>query len=157
VRPVRRSSVRYVALIFLAGAVVGRLIELFADRFNGIAPQVSVYASVFVLAGAVIIGVLAWHTWYHLHRSKQRMNADWAVVLLATSKAGVMVGGVFCGGYLGFAAAFFGDSSPLGHNRMVNSLLASGASALLLVAALLLEWSLTLPSSDDDDKQASAA
>lgn len=152
-RPARRSGPLYVAVLLAVGLVVGRLLPPLAVRVDGGSPPVPGWGAAIVLgAGAITVGALAWHTWLHLHRRKRRMTADHAIRLLALAKAAIMVGGVFAGGYAGYALAFADSDSPLGQARFDRSLVAAGAAVALLIAALVLEWACRLPV-DGEDKE----
>lgn len=152
-RPARRSSPLYVAGVVAVGLVVGRLMPPLIVRFDGASPPVPGWAPTFVLAaGAVAVAVMAWSTWQNLHRKSRRITHHHAVRLLSLAKASVMVGGVFAGGYGGYALAYWGADSRLGEARFWQSTAAAVAAVLLLVAALLLERACQLPSDGDDEE-----
>src|SRR5690606_788151 len=111
-------------------------------------------AAIVLLCGAIAVGALAWGTWRNLHQRQRRMVADHAIRLLALAKAAVLVGGVFAGGYAGYALAYLGSSTELGELRFWRSAAAAGAALALLVAALILEWTCRLPSDDDEESTA---
>lgn len=151
-RPARHATPLYLTILVGVGLIVGRLLPPLAVRFDGSAPRPTWAAAVILGSGAVIVGVIGWSTWQALHKKKQRVNVDRAIQLLALAKSCIMVGGVFAGGYIGFALAFVGDGSPGGHERLIRSLAAGVAAVLLLLAALFLEWACRLPQDDDEDK-----
>jgi len=155
-RRAKRSSALYVVSLVAVGLVVGRLLPPLSVRFEGQAPRPGWTAAVLLGVGAAIVGVLAWNTWQSLHRRKQRFNADRAIQLLAVAKSCVMVGAVFTGGYAGFALAYVGADTELGHERLLNSGAAGLAAAALLIAALLLEWACQIPGDDDENKESTA-
>jgi TRAP-type C4-dicarboxylate transport system permease small subunit len=156
-RKVRRSSPLYVAGLVASGLVVGRLLPPLTVRLDGTSPPVPGWAAAVVLfCGAIAIGALAWGTWQNLHRDKRQYSAEHAIRILALAKAAVLVGGVFAGGYAGYALAYLGSSTELGELRLWRSAVAAGAALLLLFAALVLEWACRLPS-DDDEESASDA
>lgn len=155
--PVRRSSPLYVVAIVASGLVVGRLLPELVVRFDGDAPPVPGWgAALVLLCGAIAVGALAWRTWQSLHQHRRRITSDHAIRLLALAKAAILVGGVFAGGYAGYALAYLGSPTDLGQLRLWRSAAAAGAALLLLVAALLLEWSCRLPSDDDEDEATDA-
>lgn len=156
-RRARRSSPLYVAAIIAVGLVVGRLLPPLSVRLDGGSPPVPGWAAaVVLLCGAIAVGAVAWGTWQALHRDKKRIAADHAIRLLALAKAAILVGGVFAGGYAGYALAYVGASSELGELRFWRSAAAAGSALLLLIAGLVLEWSCRLPV-DDDEESADAA
>lgn len=156
-RRAKRSSALYVTTLLAVGLVIGRLLPPLAVRFEGQAPRPSWTAAVILATGAVIVGALAWNTWQTLHRRKRTMHVDRAIQLLAIAKSCVMVGAVFAGGYGGFALAYVGAESELGRERLLHGGVAAIAAALLLVAALALEWACQLPGDDDEAKDAAAS
>lgn len=153
-RPAQRSSPLYVACLVAVGLVVGRLLPPLAVRLDGGSPPVPGWGATIVLVcGAIAVAALAWHTWHNLHQRKRRIVADRAIRLLALAKAAIMVGGVFAGGYVGYALAYAQSDSPLGELRFERGLFAAGAAALLLIAALILEWACRLPVDGDDEER----
>lgn len=157
-RRARRSSPLYVAGIVAAGLVVGRLLPPMIVRLDGDSPPVPGWAATIVLVcGALAVGALAWGTWRELHQRKRRIAVDHAIRLLALAKTAVMVGGVFAGGYAGYALAYWGSSSDLGELRLWRSSAAAVAAGLLLVAGLVLEWTCRLPADGDDEEKSSEA
>lgn len=151
-RKARRSSPLYVALLVASGLVVGRLLPPLTVRLDGTSPPVPGWgAAIVLLCGAIAIGALAWSTWQNLHRDKRRFTAHHAIRLVALAKAAVLVGGVFTGGYAGYALAYLGSSTELGELRFWRAAAAAGAALLLLIAALVLEWACRLPSGDDEE------
>lgn len=157
-RPVRRSSPLYVVGLVASGLVVGRLMPPLIVRFDGASPPVPGWgATVVLLAGAIAVGAMAWGTWRNLHQHHRRIVADHAIRLLALAKAAVLVGGVFTGGYAGYAMAYVSSSSDLGEERFWHSAAAAGSALLLLIAALILEWSCRLPSDDDEEESTADA
>ncbi|GAA3542098.1 hypothetical protein AFL01nite_09270 [Aeromicrobium flavum] len=154
-RKVRRSTPLYVAGLVASGLVVGRLLPPLTVRLDGTSPPVPGWAAAIVLlCGAIAVGALAWGTWQNLHRDKRVYSAEHAIRILALAKAAVLVGGVFTGGYAGYALAYLGSSTELGELRLWRSAAAAGAALLLLIAALVLEWTCRLPSDDDEEKSA---
>lgn len=147
----RRSSTLYVTILVSAGLIVGRLIPPLAVRFEGHAPVPGWSASLLLLLLAAMVGGCAWSMWQSVHRDKRTVRSSYGVRMLALAKAAIMVGGVFCGGYLGFALAYLGADSPLGQDRFWQALAAGGAAALLLVVALVLEWACLVPRDEDED------
>jgi len=156
-RQVRRSSPLYVVALIAAGLIVGRLLPPLIVRFDGASPPVPGWAAAIVmLCGAIAIGALAWGTWQNLHRRQRWFAAEHGIRLLALAKAAVMVGGVFTGGYAGYALAYLGSSTEMGEMRLWRSAAAAGAALLLLIAALILEWACRLPTDDDEEKASSS-
>ena len=156
-RPARRASALYVAGWIAIGLVIGLLVRPIADRLESSPPRVGWGAAITLFVVAVVVGSLAWNTWQSLHKKHERMTSDHAAKMLALSRSCVIVGGLFAGGYGGFALAFVDDlDTPLGQERAVNGGVAALAGLVLLVAALLLERACRLPE-DDDDETASDA
>ncbi len=149
------SSLFVVALVGL-GIVAGRLTPPLFVRFDGNPPRLGWGGSMLLLAGAGVVGYLAYSTWQSLHKKHQRMTSDHGIRMLSLAKASVVVGALVGGYYGGFAFAFTGElDAELGKERFVRGLAAAIASLLLLAAGLLLERSCRLPEDDDDDEPGS--
>ncbi len=156
-RPARRTSPFFVAVIVATGLVVGRLLPPLTVRLDSATPPVPGWgAAVVLVCGAVAVGAVAWATWQNIHRRHRVIATDHAIRLLALAKASITVGGVFAGGYAGYALAYLGASSDLGHDRFWRSAAASAAAVALLVAGLVLEWACKLPSDGEDEEKTSA-
>lgn len=154
----RRSSVSYVTLIIAVGLIVGRLIPIVAIKFDQRMPVPGWGASIFLGFFAVVVGAFAWTMWQQVQRDRRTISAAYGLRMLAVAKASVLVGGVFAGGYAGFALAFVTPETDGEWLRLWQSAAASGAAVLLLIAALLLERACQIPSRDDeDDVEASPA
>jgi hypothetical protein len=86
------------------------------------------------------------------------MTSDHGVKMLALSRSSLIVGGLFGGGYGGYALSFVPDlDTPLGSARVWHAGAAAVAGALLVVAALLLERACHIPGGDDEDPEANGA
>lgn len=148
----RTSALAVVSLIGL-GLVGGRLVPELILRADRNVPIVSWGPAIALLLGTVVLGVLAWNTWQSLHKKHQRMTADHAVTLLALAKGSAVVSALFAGGYGGYAIAYLDSfDSPLGKDRVLHGGAAAIAGLLMLVAALMLERSLRIPSGDDESE-----
>ena len=84
---------------------------------------------------AVLIAGLAWNTWQSLHKKHERMTSDHGVKMLALSRSSLIVGGLFSGGYGGYALSFVPDlDTRLGSARVWHAGTAAVAGVLLVVA-----------------------
>lgn len=156
-RPARRTSAFQVAVWVSIGLVIGLLVRPVAERLDSSPPRVGWGAAATLFVVAVVVGTIAWSTWQSLHKKNQRMTSDHAAKMLALSRSCVIVGGLFAGGYGGFALAFVGDlDTPLGQERALTGGVAAVAGLLLVAAALLLERACRLPEDDDDETAADA-
>ena len=149
--PAQRSSVWYVTGLLMVGLVTGRVLPPLAVRMSGQAPIPQWSAALVLLAGGILVSGIAWHTWRTLHKDKKTIAARHAIRVLAIAKASIIVGGVFAGGYLGFALAYWGVETELGPVRFWRVVAAGVAGLTLLAAALVLEWTCRLPEDDDED------
>ena len=83
------------------------------------------------------------------------MTSDHGVKMLALSRSSLIVGGLFGGGYAGYALSYLeAIDTPLGSDRVWHSALAALAGLLLAAAALLLERACRIPGNEDDDPSA---
>lgn len=145
------SSPLYVTVLIAVGLVVGRIIPPLAVRFDGFAPRPTWGAAGILAVGAAVVGLLAWNMWQAVHRDRRVISSPHAIRMLALAKAAIMVGGVFAGGYAGFALAYVGTTSELGRERLLHGGAAALAAVALLVAALVLERACRLPEDDGED------
>lgn len=109
-------------------------------------------AAVLLLAVAVL--VLGWpvRRWNRGHRDRplDPLRAARTAVL---GQASALAGAALLGWYLGQVVHLLPDVAfPLARQSVVSLLVAAGASALLLVAGLVVERWCRLPEDDDDDE-----
>ena len=150
----RRTPMLRVLGLVVVGFAVGRLTPPLIIRADGTVPQISWLAAVLLSLAALLVGGLAWSTWQSLHKKQQRMTSAHALRLLALAKAGIAVGSVVAGFYGGYAVAFVDAwTTELGQERVIHSAAAALASALLVIASLLLERACVVPSDGEDDKK----
>lgn len=151
-KKVRRTSAAVVCWLVVTGLLVGALIRPVSTRLGLSAPRPGWVAACLLIVVAVAVAGAAWFAWQSLHQRKQRMTYQFATTLLALAKACVVVGAVYLGGYGGLALSFVENwDTEFGRDRVLQGGTAAGASALVLVAALLLERALQLPQGDDED------
>ena len=154
----KRATPLFVVALIGAGIIVGTLIRPMAARMDATPPQIGWGPATMLFTIAVLIGGLAWNTWQSLHKKHERMTSDHGVKMLALSRSCLIVGGLFAGGYGGYALSFVPDlDTPLGSARVWHAGVASVAGVLLVVAALLLERACHIPGGDDEDPEADGA
>lgn len=154
----KRATPLFVVALVGAGIIVGTLVRPLATRMEVTPPQTGWGPATMLFAFAALIGALAWSTWQSLHKKKERMTSDHGVKLLALSRSSLIVGGLFGGGYAGYALSFVPDvDTPLGSARVWEAGAAAVAGLLLVVAALLLERACRIPGGDDEDPEADGA
>ena len=125
---------------FLVGLVLGWLIRPVSVRMSGAAPTVGWAPVVALTFVAAVLGATAWSTYRTVHRRRERLEPHHAVNRLVLAKASALAGSLFAGGYLGYAISWWGlTDALLARERVVHSLLAALAGALLVTGALLLE------------------
>jgi len=158
VRPVRRTSALNVAVWVAIGLVIGLMVRPVAVRLDASPPRVGWGPATTLFAVALVVGVFAWSTWQSLHKKHERMTSDHGVKMLALSRSSLIVGGLFSGGYGGYALSFVPDlDTQLGSARVWHAGTAAGAGLLLVVAALLLERACHIPGGDDEEPEANGA
>jgi hypothetical protein len=154
----KRATPLLVVAVVGAGIITGTLVRPLAARMDATPPQIGWGPATMLLTIAVLIGGLAWNTWQSLHRKHERMTSDHGVKMLALSRSSLIVGGLFGGGYGGYALSFVPDvDTPLGSARVWHAGAAAVAGALLVVAALLLERACHIPGGDDEDPEPNGA
>ena len=124
----------------LVGLVLGWLVRPVSVRIDGTAPTVGWLPVLTLGFVAAVIGWVAWSTYRLIHRRHQRLEPHKAVNRLVLAKACAVTGALVAGAYLGYAVSWLGlTDSGLARERVLHSLLAALAAALLVVGSLLLE------------------
>ena len=124
----------------LAGLVLGWVLHPVAVHFSGTAPTVGWGPVVALLFVAAFVGAMAWTTHRTVHRRRARLEPHHAVNRLVLAKACALAGSLVAGGYLGYALSWWGlGDALLAGQRVMHSLLAALAGALLVTGGLLLE------------------
>ena len=150
----KRSTPLFVVALVGAGIIIGTLVRPLAARMDVTPPQIGWGPGTMLFTIAVLIAGLAWSTWQSLHKKHERMTSDHGVKMLALSRSSLIVGGLFGGGYGGYAMSFVADlDTPLVSARLWHAGAAAVAGALLVVAALLLERACHIPGGDDEDPE----
>jgi hypothetical protein len=154
----KRSTPLFVVALIGAGIILGTLVRPLAARMDATPPQIGWGPATMLFTIAVLIAGLAWTTWQSLHKKHERMTSDHGVKMLALSRSSLIVGGLFGGGYGGYALSFVPDlDTPLGSARVWHAGAASVAGLLLVVAALLLERACHIPGGDVEEPEANGA
>ena len=154
----KRATPLLVVALIGVGVIVGTLVRPLAARMDSTPPQIGWGPATMLFTIAVLIAGLAWNTWQSLHKKHERMTSDHGVKMLALSRSSLIVGGLFGGGYAGYALSFVPDlDTPLGSARVWHAGTAAVAGVLLVVAALLLERACHLPGGDDEDPEPNGA
>ena len=154
----KRATPLFVVALIGGGIILGTLVRPLAARMDVTPPQIGWGPATMLFTIAVLIAGLAWNTWQSLHKKHERMTSDHGVKMLALSRSSLIVGGLFCGGYGGYAMSFASDfDTPLGSARVWHAGTAAVAGLLLVVAALLLERACHIPGGDDEEPEANGA
>ena len=154
----KRATPLLVVALIGVGVIVGTLVRPLAARMGYTPPQIGWGPATMLFTIAVLIAGLAWNTWQSLHKKHERMTSDHGVKMLALSRSSLIVGGLFGGGYGGYALSFVPDlDTPLGSARVWHAGTAAVAGVLLVVAALLLERACHIPGGDDEDPEPNGA
>jgi hypothetical protein len=126
----------------LAGMVLGWLVRPVSVHVSGAAPTVGWGPVVALAFVAAVVAATAWTTNRTVHRRRERLEPHHAVNRLVLAKASALAGSLVAGGYLGYALSWWGlGDALLARDRVVHSLFAALAGALLVTGALLLERS----------------
>ena len=143
------TGIAVIAGSVMVGLVGGWLLHPVSDRF-GNPPVVSWLQPLALLFVAAILAGTAYVTHRALHVRREWIEPHRAVNRLVLARACVVVGGLVTGGYLGYAVSWLGVAAELGSERIVRSLLAALAGALMVVGALLLERACRVRSDDEE-------
>ncbi|MDP9443116.1 MAG: DUF3180 domain-containing protein [Actinomycetota bacterium] len=150
----QQTSSTLLAVLVIAGAVLGWFAVPLFERTGGIAPTVPWSSVLLLFFATAVLGWAAWTTWQTLHRRHQRIDPHRAVNLLVLAKASALVGALVTGGYLGFGAQFVDELQvALPRERVVRSALAVVAAVLLTIAGLLLERACKVPTAPDESEE----
>ncbi|HKY58685.1 MAG TPA: DUF3180 family protein [Aeromicrobium sp.] len=154
----KRATPLLVVAVVGAGIIIGTLVRPLAARMDATPPQIGWGPATMLFTFALLIAAMAWNTWQSLHKKHERMTSDHGVKMLALSRSSLIVGGLFGGGYGGYALSFVPDlDTPLGAARVWHAGGAAVAGLLLIVAALLLERACHIPGGDDEDPEPNGA
>jgi hypothetical protein len=147
---IRPTKVGTLAAVSVVGAMLGFVLVPVAQAVNDTAPTVE-WTSVFALTlAALTVLALALSTYRAVHRDGRRLHPQRAVNLLMFAKACAFAGSFVAGGYLGFASHFLDDmQAPLPRERVLRSIFAAVAAAVVVIGGLLLERACRIPSDDD--------
>lgn len=133
-----------------AGLAIGWLVRPLAERLGDTAPVVTWPQPLGLLLVAAILAGTAWSTWRTVHQRHERLDPQQAVNRLVLARACALAGAFVGGGYLGYAASWLGDASPLADERVTRSGIAALAGLLTVGASLLLERACRVRSDDRD-------
>ncbi|MFN8195546.1 MAG: DUF3180 domain-containing protein [Nocardioidaceae bacterium] len=132
------------------GLVVGWFVHPLAERWRGIAPTVSWLPSLAFLFVAVFLALTARSTLRAMRGQRPRPQPHQMVNRFVAARASALVGSLFAGGYVGYALSWLGSEAQLAPERVLRSLAAAAAAALLTVAAGALERACRVSSGDRD-------
>ena len=136
----------------LTGLVLGWLLRPVSIGMDGAAPTVGWLPVLALFFVAVIVGSVAWSTYRAFHTRHERIEPHRAVNRLVLAKSCALAGAMVTGGYLGYALSWLGVSeAELAGERMLHSLLAALAGALIVAGSLLLERACRVRGEDDRD------
>ncbi|MBA2549725.1 MAG: DUF3180 domain-containing protein [Nocardioidaceae bacterium] len=151
-RRLRPTSAPTLAVSAIVGLFCGGLVRPVVESGGGVAPPVGLTSALALVFLSALLFTLAWGTHRRLHTQLRSLDWNHAVNLLVLGKATALVGALVAGGYLGYAYSFAPSwDSPLGRDRVIHSLLAAVAAALVMVAGVALERACRVPGDDDDD------
>lgn len=122
----------------IVGLVAGWLLHPLADRLAS-PPEVSWLQPFALLFGGAVLLAAARSTHRALHVRREWLEPQRAVNRLVLARASAVVGGLVAGGYAGYAVSWLGVPGELADDRILRSLVATGAGVVIVVGALLLE------------------
>jgi hypothetical protein len=147
------TSLRLLALTFVVGGLLGYALAVISEQVSSTssAPRVQWPAVVALAAIAVANVVLAWWTYWSVHRERRRIDPHLAVTFLLFAKASSVVGAFVAGGYAGFALHFVDDmEADLPRERVIRSIVAAVTGVAIVISALLLERACRVPKQEDE-------
>jgi hypothetical protein len=141
------------ALTFVVGVILGYAFAVLSEHISSTssAPRVQWTAVVALAAIAVANTVLAWWTYWVVHRERRLIDPHLGVTFLLFAKASSIVGALVAGGYAGFALHFVGRmEAELPRERVIRSIVAAVTGVAIVISALLLERACRIPKKDDE-------
>ncbi|UDY23848.1 DUF3180 domain-containing protein [Nocardioides sp. Kera G14] len=144
----RPTSAALLTGAFVVALVAGWLMHRITDAWVGHAPVISWGQPLLLVVIAVILAWVGWSTYRSRQSAEARIEPHQAVNRLVLARACAVVGALAAGFYLGYAVSWLGIDVELAHQRLVRSLVAAVAGALVVAASLLLERACRI--SDDD-------
>ncbi|MGA7689998.1 MAG: DUF3180 domain-containing protein [Jiangellales bacterium] len=136
----------------ITGLVVGFSLAGLSDRLGSGLPRVS-WVSIgllLFLAALIVVATRRARAWVSGERPQQPGDALMMGRFVALAKAGSLFGALMVGGYLGLAAVGLDRvSTDYGRDHVLWALGGALGATSVLVAALLLERALQLPSDTD--------
>ena len=140
--------------LVLVGLVVGWALRLVSVQLDRTPPRVGVVqVGVLVLVAAILFGV-AFLTHRDVHRrgavARDPLPAHHAVNRLVLAKACALAGALMTGAFLGSALSWLGIDAETAPERIVTSLLAALAAALVVTGSVLLERACRIPGASDE-------
>ena len=146
------TSYRVLAITAVVGGVLGYALAVLSEQYSSTSsePRVQWTAVVALAAIAVSNLVLAWWTYWVVHRERRRMEPGLAVTFLMFAKASALVGAFVAGGYTGFGLHFVGQMDvDLPRERVIRSAVAAVTGVTIVISALLLERACRVPKPPD--------
>lgn len=132
------------------GLLGGLLVRPLAERIRDTAPLVTWAQPLALVLVAAILGATAYLTWRTVHVHHERLEPHQAVNRLVLARACALVGALFAGGYLGYAASWLGVDAELANQRVWRSAVAAVAGLAIVVTAVLLERACRVRSDEDE-------
>jgi hypothetical protein len=140
------TRLRFLAVAFIIGAVLGYAIVPVSERLNATAPMIQWDAVVVLAAIAAMLLALAYTTYRTVHRERRLIEPHRALNYLMLAKACALTGAFVAGGYLAFGAQFLDQLNIVApRERVVRSFSAAAAALLVMVCGLLLERACRIP------------
>lgn len=146
------TSFRLLVLTLIVGGVLGYALAVVSEQLSSTssAPRVQWPAVVALAAVAVANIVLAWWTYWAIHREHRRVDFHLTVTFLLFAKASSVVGAFVAGGYAGFALHFVDQLDvDLPRERVIRSIIAAVTGVAVVISALLLERACRVPEPPD--------
>ncbi|GAB7005927.1 hypothetical protein JCM18899A_34000 [Nocardioides sp. AN3] len=133
----------------VGGLVFGWVLHPVAERLRGTAPVVTWVQPLTLLLVAAIMGWTAWVTYRAVQIRRERLLSHQAVNRLVLARSCALVGALVAGSYLGYAVSWLGIDAELAQQRVVRSLVAAIAGALICLGGLMLERACRVRPDDD--------
>lgn len=149
---VGRTPGTVLAVAALIGAGIAWVGISSLENFGQPLPRIPLVAGLAIGVAAGVVGRIAWLTRQRIQLKRERVAPSRAVALLALGKTVLIAGAGLAAAYLTVAGLALPDlEAALPRERVLNSGLASLASALLGLAGWFLEGACIVPTAPPDD------